>query len=137
MRLQNHQSSVPEFFLEFNDKIVSTDEDNIANEIVTATDEIAGLGKGISNNLLTLVVKKNGVPDLTMVDLPGITRVPVHGQPENIYEQIRDIILEYIKPEESIILNVLSASVCFLTCESIRMLRQVDLRSYSCSGNES
>jgi hypothetical protein len=33
-----------------------------------------------------LVVKKNGVPDLTMVDLPGITRVPVHGQPENIYE---------------------------------------------------
>ncbi|XWS65116.1 hypothetical protein CRYUN_Cryun05aG0063100 [Craigia yunnanensis] len=126
MRLQNHQSFVPEFFLEFNDKIVSTDEDNIANEIVTATDEIAGLGKGISNNPLTLVVKKNGVPGLTMVDLPGITRVPVQGQPENIYEQIRDVILEYIKPEESIILNVLYASVDFSTCDSIRMSRQVD-----------
>ncbi|XVF41584.1 hypothetical protein PTKIN_Ptkin01aG0291000 [Pterospermum kingtungense] len=126
MRLQNHPNPVPEFFLEFNGKTVSTDEDNIANAIVRATEEIAGQGKGISNNPLTLVVKKNGVPDLTMVDLPGITRVPVHGQPENIYEQIRDIIMEYITPEESIILNVLSASVDFSTCESIRMSRQVD-----------
>ncbi|XVF30395.1 hypothetical protein REPUB_Repub16aG0053500 [Reevesia pubescens] len=61
-----------------------------------------------------------------MVDLPGITRVPIHGQAENIYEQIRDIILDYIKPEESIILNVMSASVDFSTCKSIRMSRQVD-----------
>jgi hypothetical protein len=71
-------------------------------------------------------VKKNGVPDLTMVDLPGITRVPVHGQPDNIYDQIKDIIMEYITPEESIILNVLSATVDFSTCESIRMSQIVD-----------
>lgn len=49
---------------------------------------VAGSSKGISNVPLTLVVKKNGVPDLTMIDLPGITRVPVYDQPENIYEQI-------------------------------------------------
>ncbi|GAB4835428.1 hypothetical protein Ancab_000335 [Ancistrocladus abbreviatus] len=61
-----------------------------------------------------------------MVDLPGITRVPVHGQPENIYEQMLDIIMEYITPEESIILNVLSATVDFSTCESIRMSQTVD-----------
>ncbi|XLS89821.1 hypothetical protein HN51_065829, partial [Arachis hypogaea] len=64
--------------------------------------------------------------NLTMVDLPGITRVPVHGQPENIYDQIKDIIMEYIRPEESIILNVLSATVDFTTCESIRMSPSVD-----------
>ncbi|KAL1336775.1 hypothetical protein HN51_031182 [Arachis hypogaea] len=64
--------------------------------------------------------------NLTMVDLPGITRVPVHGQPENIYDQIKDIIMEYIRPEESIILNVLSATVDFTTCESIRMSQSVD-----------
>ncbi|KAG5539881.1 hypothetical protein RHGRI_020187 [Rhododendron griersonianum] len=81
---------------------------------------------GISNTPLTLVVKKRGVPDLTMVDLPGITRVPVHGQPEDIYEQISGIIMEYIKPEESIILKVLSATVDFPTCESIRMSQRVD-----------
>ncbi|XLR52087.1 hypothetical protein S83_002759 [Arachis hypogaea] len=64
--------------------------------------------------------------NLTIVDLPGITRVPVHGQPENIYDQIKDIIMEYIRPEKSIILNVLSATVDFTTCESIRMSQSVD-----------
>ncbi|PKI33473.1 hypothetical protein CRG98_046122 [Punica granatum] len=110
MRLQNHPCPDPELYLEFNGKHVETDEDN----------------KGISNTPLTLVVKKDGVPDLTMVDLPGITRVPVHGQPENIYEQISEMIMEYIRPEESIILNVLSATVDFSTCESIRMSQMVD-----------
>ncbi|KAA3464520.1 Dynamin_N domain-containing protein [Gossypium australe] len=65
-----------EFSLEFNGRTVSTDEEDIANAIVEATNEIAGQGKGISNNPLTLVVKKNIVPNLTMVDLPGFTRVP-------------------------------------------------------------
>ncbi|XP_071922651.1 dynamin-related protein 4C-like [Coffea arabica] len=126
MRLQSHPSPVPELSLEFNGRVVPTDEDHIAEAIRVATDEIAGKSKGISNVPMTLTVKKNGVPDLTMVDLPGITRVPVHGQPEDIYEQISAIIMEYIKPEESIILNVLSATVDFSTCESIRMSQKVD-----------
>lgn len=126
MRLQNHPLPTPELVLEFNGKTISTDEANVSQAINAATEELAGHGKGISNNPLTLLVKKNGVPDLSMVDLPGITRVPVHGQPENIYDQIKDMIMEYIKPEESIILNVLSASVDFTTCESIRMSQSVD-----------
>ncbi|BFG37583.1 hypothetical protein CerSpe_238570 [Prunus speciosa] len=126
MRLQNHSSPQPELSLEYNGRTDRTDEDNVTDDIVKATNSIAGGGKGISNTPLTLLVKKNGVPDLTMVDLPGITRVPIHGQPENIYDQIKDMIMEYIRPEESIILNVLSASVDFATCESIRMSQSVD-----------
>ncbi|KAL7160037.1 hypothetical protein ABFS83_01G068200 [Erythranthe nasuta] len=108
MRLQNHPNPNPELLLEFAGKTVPTDEEHISDAISLATEEIAGNGKGISSNPLTLIVKKNGVPDLTMIDLPGITRVPVHGQPEDIYEQISKIIMEFITPEESIILNVLS-----------------------------
>ena len=126
MRLQHKSIPQPELFLEFNGKVVNTDEEHVSEAINLATDEIAGLGKGISNTPLTLEVRKNGVPDLTMVDLPGITRVPIHGQPENIYDQIREIIMEYITPEESIILNVLSTTVDFTTCESIRMSQMVD-----------
>ncbi|TKY73290.1 Dynamin-related protein 4C [Spatholobus suberectus] len=126
MRLQHHSLPKPELVLEFNGKTVSTDEAHVSDAIRDATEELAGDGKGISNTPLTLVVKKNGVPDLTMVDLPGITRVPVHGQPEDIYDQIKGIIMEYISPEESIILNVLSATVDFSTCESIRMSQGVD-----------
>ncbi|CAA0812174.1 Dynamin-related protein 4C [Striga hermonthica] len=126
MRLQHHPSPEPELFLEYGGRVVPTDEARVSDDIVTATDEVAGTGKGISNDPVTLVVKKHGVPDLTMVDLPGITRVPVHGQPDDIYEQISKIIKEFITPDESIILNVLSASVDFTTCESIRMSQQVD-----------
>ncbi|KAL1532718.1 dynamin GTPase [Salvia divinorum] len=126
MSLKNHSSFEPQLSLEFNGKSVQTDEANVVNEINCATQEIAGQGKGISNTPLTLVVKKKGVPDLTMIDLPGITRVPVKGQPEDISEQISNIIMNYITPEESIILNVLSAGVDFPTCESIKMSQSVD-----------
>ncbi|XP_075104348.1 dynamin-related protein 4C-like [Nicotiana tabacum] len=127
MKLQNDPKiTAPNLHLEYNGKSLPVDEFRVADAIVLATDEIAGHGKGISNNLLTLVVKKNGVPDLTMVDLPGITRVPVQGQPKDIYEQISDIIMNYIAPQESIVLNVLSATVDFPTCESIRMSQKVD-----------
>eukprot|EP00262_Sarcandra_glabra_P010529 TRINITY_DN25819_c0_g1_i1.p1 TRINITY_DN25819_c0_g1~~TRINITY_DN25819_c0_g1_i1.p1 ORF type:complete len:682 (+),score=98.90 TRINITY_DN25819_c0_g1_i1:62-2107(+) len=126
MRLQNHATPDSLLHLEYQGKRVPTSETHITDAISFATEEIAGAGKGISDAPLTLVVKKKGVPDLTMVDLPGITRVPVHGQPDDIYEQISTIIMQYIRPKESIILNVLSASVDFSTCESIRMSQQVD-----------
>ncbi|KAJ7953922.1 Dynamin-related protein 4C [Quillaja saponaria] len=126
MRLQNHPIPKPELTLEYQSKAISTDETRVSEDLNLATGELAGHGKGISNNPLTLVVRKNGVPDLTMVDLPGITRVPIHGQHENIYDQIKDMIMEYITPKESIIPNVIAASIDFSTCESIRMSQCVD-----------
>ncbi|RWR75010.1 dynamin-related protein 4C [Cinnamomum micranthum f. kanehirae] len=126
MRLQDHHSDKVELQLEYESKTIQTSEARVSDAINVATEEIAGTGKGISHTPLTLVVRKKGVPDLTMIDLPGITRVPVHGQPEDIYEQISNIIKDYISPKESIILNVLSATVDFPTCESIRMSQLVD-----------
>jgi GTP-binding protein EngB required for normal cell division len=128
MRLQDDPSAdSPKLQLEYsNGRVVTTTEADVADAINAATAEIAGSGKGISDAPITLVVRKRGVPDLTLVDLPGITRVPVHGQPEDIYDQVAKIIKEYIAPKESIILNVLSATVDFPTCESIRMSQQVD-----------
>ena len=99
---------------------MQTDEVHIADAINIATEEISGSGKGISNAPLTLVVMKNGFPDLTMADLSGISRVPVHGSLTTS---------SGIRTEESIILNILHASVDFTTFESIRVSRQVD---YSC-----
>nr|PNR51267.1 hypothetical protein PHYPA_010453 [Physcomitrium patens] len=101
-------------------------EDDIEAAINAATDDLAGSNKNIRDTPILLHIRKPDAPDLTMVDLPGITRVPVHGQPENIYEQVRDMIMHYIKPEESIILNVLPAEVDFSTCESIRLSQTVD-----------
>ncbi|KOM56993.1 hypothetical protein LR48_Vigan11g002500 [Vigna angularis] len=126
MRLQNHSLPKPELELEYNDKHVPMDEAHVSEAICSVTDELAGCWKGILNTPLTLVVKKNDVLDLTMIDLPGITRVPIQGQPLDIYDQVVNTIMEYIKHEESIILNVLSVIVDFSTCESIRMSHSVD-----------
>lgn len=101
-------------------------ETEITDAITSATDALAGSGKGIAASPITLYVSKPGAPDLTLVDLPGITRVPVHDQPSNIYESLHALIQQYIKPKETIILNVLSAAMDFSVCESIHMSRQVD-----------
>eukprot|EP00250_Pteridium_aquilinum_P008829 c18242_g1_i1 orf=117-1682(+) len=101
-------------------------EAEIADELSSITQELAGSGKGIFDSPVTLNVSKLGAPDLTLVDLPGITRVPVPGQPLNIYDKLQALIQARIQPEDTIILNVLSADADFSTCESIRMSRQVD-----------
>lgn len=54
----------------------------------TAQDEMAGVGLGISDDLISLEIVSPDVPDLTLIDLPGIARVAVKGQPENIGEQV-------------------------------------------------
>ncbi|PWA78237.1 dynamin central domain-containing protein [Artemisia annua] len=128
IRLKDHQDPVPdEFVLEYgNEKVKIMDESQIANAIDKATVEISGNSKCVSNVPLTLLVKKKGVPDLTLIDLPGITRSPEGDQPENIYEQISDIIMEYIKPEETILLNVFTAADRIHSCESIRESHRVD-----------
>nr|GEZ29123.1 dynamin-related protein 4C-like [Tanacetum cinerariifolium] len=86
MRLQHHEEDVPKFTLKYQNKEEEIyDESGISKSITKATDEVAGNCKGVANIPLTLVVKKKGVPDLTMVDLPGITRNPIGDQPANIF----------------------------------------------------
>lgn len=49
---------------------------------------MAGVGVGISKELISLEIASPSVPDLTLIDLPGITRVAVKGQPADIGEQV-------------------------------------------------
>lgn len=53
--------------------------------------KITGDELGISDDLISLVIASPDVPDLTLIDLPGITRVAVKGQPENIGEQVSSL----------------------------------------------
>ncbi|CAO2832549.1 unnamed protein product [Amaranthus hypochondriacus] len=58
VRLQHHSKPDPELSLEYMGKTVNTDESHVSDAINTATQEIAGTAKGISNAPITLVVKK-------------------------------------------------------------------------------
>ena len=63
---------------------------NIICHIISplAQDKLAGVGVGICEDLISLEIVSPDVPDLTLIDLPGIARVAVKGQPENIGDQV-------------------------------------------------
>jgi replication fork clamp-binding protein CrfC len=63
---------------------------------------------------------------LTLVDLPGITKVPVGDQPKDIERQIRDMLLKYISKPSCIILAVTPANIDLANSEGLKMAREVD-----------
>lgn len=63
---------------------------------------------------------------LTLVDLPGLTKVPIGDQPSDIEKQTRNLISEYIAKPNSIILAVSPANVDLVNSEALKLARYVD-----------
>ncbi|KAM4044062.1 interferon-induced GTP-binding protein Mx-like [Anomaloglossus baeobatrachus] len=98
----------------------------VENEVRRAQDIVAGSGKGISHELITLEIISPNVPDLTLIDLPGITRIALPNQPPDIGNQIKQIIKDYITKQETINLAVVPCNVDIATTEVLEMAREVD-----------
>uniref|UniRef100_A0A6G1S368 Dynamin-1-like protein n=2 Tax=Aceria tosichella TaxID=561515 RepID=A0A6G1S368_9ACAR len=107
------------------DKIF-TDFDEVREEIERETDRVCGTNKGICAEPITLGVYSKNVVNLTLVDLPGLTKNPVGSQPEDIEIQIRELVTKYIRNPNSIILAVTAANTDFATSEAIKLAREVD-----------
>ncbi|KAF7242719.1 Dynamin-1-like protein [Varanus komodoensis] len=82
--------------------------------------------KGISPEPIHLKIFSPNVVNLTLVDLPGMTKVPVGDQPKDIELQIRELILRFISNPNSIILAVTAANTDMATSESLKIAREVD-----------
>ncbi|XP_017330471.1 dynamin-1-like protein isoform X2 [Ictalurus punctatus] len=105
---------------------IYTDFDEIRQEIEAETERISGTNKGISNEPIHLKIFSPHVVNLTLVDLPGITKVPVGDQPKDIEVQIRELILHYIGNPNCIILAVTAANTDMATSEALKVAREVD-----------
>ncbi|XP_071376768.1 dynamin-1-like protein isoform X3 [Centroberyx affinis] len=112
-------------FLHTKNKIY-TDFDEIRQEIENETERISGNNKGISDEPIHLKIFSPHVVNLTLVDLPGITKVPVGDQPKDIEVQIRDLILKHISNPNCIILAVTAANTDMATSEALKVAREVD-----------
>jgi vacuolar protein sorting-associated protein 1 len=55
------------------------DFNEVRNTINMLTDKVAGSKKGIVDKPIVLNVYSPTCPDLTLIDLPGITRIPLAG----------------------------------------------------------
>lgn len=98
----------------------------IRQEIVRETDRLTGSNKGISREAISLKIFSPHVLALTLVDLPGITKVPVGDQPENIEEQIQEMILEFISNPNAIILAVTAANTDVANSDALQIAKAVD-----------
>lgn len=100
--------------------------DEIRDEIAAETEKIAGANSGISSDPIRLRIFSPHVLNLTLIDLPGITRVPVGDQPEDIEKRIREMIEEYISNPKCIILAVHAANTDLATSEALKLAREID-----------
>lgn len=104
---------------------IYTNFEEIRAEIEAETDRTCG-NKAVSNKQIRLKICSPNVLTMTLVDLPGITRVAVGDQPEDIEIQIRNMILSYIKRETCLILAVTPANSDLANSDALTLSKQVD-----------
>lgn len=101
----------------------------IRDKIVEYTNKDAGVRKGIINTPITLTVYSANCPDLSLVDLPGITKIPVRDSdhPLNIEELTTNLALNYVRDPRTIILCTVQANIDLSTSDAIKIAKQIDL----------
>ncbi|XP_044030188.1 dynamin-1a isoform X13 [Siniperca chuatsi] len=103
-----------------------TDFDEVRQEIEAETDRITGANKGISPVPINLRVYSPHVLNLTLVDLPGMTKVPVGDQPVDIEAQIRDMLMQFVTKENCLMLAVSPANSDLANSDALKIAKEVD-----------
>ncbi|KAF2734335.1 V-type ATPase [Polyplosphaeria fusca] len=102
------------------------DFNKIREEIVRETESKTGRNAGISPAPINLRIYSPNVLTLTLVDLPGLTKVPVGDQPRDIERQIREMVLKQISKPNAIILAVTAANTDLANSDGLKLAREVD-----------
>ncbi|CAG2221880.1 dynamin-1-like isoform X1 [Mytilus edulis] len=124
LQLINSKAEYAEFLHQKN-KYYS-DFDQVRKEIENETDRVTGGNKGISNIPINLRVYSPNVLNLTLIDLPGMTKVAVGNQPQDIEIQIRSMVLEFISKESCLILAVSPANTDLANSDALKIAKEVD-----------
>ncbi|XP_077067878.1 dynamin-2 isoform X2 [Siphateles boraxobius] len=124
LQLVNNKAEYAEFLHCKGRKFVDFDE--VRQEIEAETDRITGSNKGISPIPINLRVYSPHVLNLTLIDLPGMTKVAVGDQPPDIEHQIRDMIMQFITRESCLILAVTPANTDLANSDALKVAKEVD-----------
>ncbi|EYU42313.1 hypothetical protein ABFS83_14G153800 [Erythranthe nasuta] len=103
-----------------------TDFALVRKEIQDETDRITGKTKQISPIPIHLSIYSPNVVNLTLIDLPGLTKVAVEGQPDSIVEDIENMVNSYVAKPNCIILAISPANQDIATSDAIKLAREVD-----------
>ncbi|XP_061715154.1 dynamin isoform X7 [Cydia pomonella] len=102
------------------------DFNEVRSEIEAETDRITGSNKGISPVPINLRVYSPNVLNLTLIDLPGLTKVPIGDQPVDIEAQIKGMIFQFIRRESCLILAVTPANTDLANSDALKLAKEVD-----------
>ena len=103
-----------------------TDFIEVRKTIEALTDEVCGKECNILDKPIVLNVYSQTCPDLTLVDLPGVTRVPIKGQPANIEEVTKNMCRRYADDPLTIILCVIAANSDIATSDGLKLAKEID-----------
>ncbi|KAM4534697.1 dynamin-2 isoform 2-T2 [Fundulus diaphanus] len=124
LQLVNNKAEYAEFLHCKGKKFVDFDE--VRAEIEAETDRITGSNKGISPVPINLRVYSPHVLNLTLIDLPGMTKIAVGDQPPDIEHQIRDMLMQFITKESCLILAVTPANMDLANSDALKIAKEVD-----------
>ncbi|CAF4778601.1 unnamed protein product [Rotaria sp. Silwood1] len=103
------------------------DMNEISSAVTRLIGEIADEETNVRSTSIYLIMYKRNIPyDLTLIDLPCITRKPFPGQAKDIHEHILHLINKYIEPPTAVVLHVIPSSIDFTTSESMRLAKEFD-----------
>ncbi len=103
-----------------------TDFNKVRETIESLTDKVCVGEKNIVDQPIVLNVYSQTCPDLTLVDLPGVTRVPVGKQPKNIEEITKNMAKRYVSDSLTIILCVIAANSDIATSDGLKLAKEID-----------
>ena len=95
-------------------------------EIEAETARSLGPGKAIGAEPIMLTVRSPNVPNLTLVDMPGLTKIATDNQPLSIVRELEDMSRHYIKGDNVIILAVSPANADIATSDAMRLVKEFD-----------
>jgi replication fork clamp-binding protein CrfC len=105
---------------------VFTDFAQVTREIIRQTDELAGSSKKIVDEPIFLTVTSPSVPNLTLIDLPGFTKLSTDDQSATICEDIENMVMRHIKEENTIILAISPANGDIANSDGLAYAKKVD-----------
>lgn len=102
------------------------DFSDISAEIKKETIRELGNNSNISSRPINLKIYSPSVLNLTLVDLPGLTKVAVGDQPKEISNLIREMVMSFIIKPTAVILAVSPANVDLANSDALNLAREVD-----------
>lgn len=100
--------------------------EDIMNEISAETEKAVGPTKNVTKEPIFLQIWSPHVLNLTLVDLPGITKVSVQGQDPSVVKDIHDMVFEQVSKPSTLILAIIPANDDIANSDALRMAREVD-----------